>query len=293
MTMKNTLLIMARWFIGAVFILSAVTKLAGTGVFEISLIEQGITPDRFTAAILTRLLIGFEIFLAVSFFLPFLLRRVIIPLTLATLMGFTLYLAYFLLFRSEMEDCGCFGEMIKMTPLESILKNIVLIAVVLFIYRYYRTDNKQWLPAVLLYSLCTVLIFIFFPIRSVENLTFAKYTRFENKGIVDLTQGDKLVVLLSMDCEDCLDKATKLSELYRTERKLPELYYFIWGDHDSLSTFMTRSQSEFPYLLLSDADFFSMIGDAPPRLYWLQNGEVKEYWDKDIIERLRKTFSLK
>jgi hypothetical protein len=288
--MKPTIITVARYFIAIVFIFSAVTKLIGMGVFEISLIDQGITQDRMIAGYLTRLLIGFEIFLGVSFFLPFLLRRAIIPLTLFTLAGFTMYLFYFQFFRADMHDCGCFGEMIKMTPFESILKNLALLIIVFFIYGYYKTENTQWIPSGIVYVICAALIMIVFPVRSVESLAFSKYTHFENKGIADLTQGDKLVIMISLDCEECQDKASKLSKLYKAEKNLPELYFFMWGEPDSIPVFMNRAQAQFPYILLSDADFFNMIGDAPPRLYWLQNGEVKEYWDKNILERIQDIF---
>ena len=37
-----------------------------------------------------------------------------------------------------------------------------------------------------------------------------------------------------------------------------------------------------PFLAVSTEDFLSNIGDAPPRVYLLQNGKAVTYWDGTI-----------
>lgn len=280
-----------QYFLGAVFIVSAVSKLVATGVFEISIIEQGIAGDRQIAGYLARLLIGFELFLGASCFFSAGLKRLILPLILATLTGFTLYLAYFALFRTEMEDCGCFGEMVRMTPFESILKNLVLIAMTVLVLVGTPVTKVRWAASAAVLAVCTIAVFVYSPVRPVHTTQFSGYTSFSGFGVVDLNKGEKLVAVFNLDCEHCQQTAYEMGLLYKeNHKKLPELFCLIMGEPEQVDPFFKKAQSGFPYRMISENEFFSLIGNEPPRIYRLLDGRIKDTWDRHFTMNISKAY---
>ena len=53
---------------------------------------------------------------------------------------------------------------------------------------------------------------------------------------------------------------------------------------------ITRSSS--PYTFIDVNTFFDLIGDSPPRIYYLKNGIVAEIWDANFSEKIVNTFEL-
>jgi hypothetical protein len=37
--------------------------------------------------------------------------------------------------------------------------------------------------------------------------------------------------------------------------------------------------------------FFDVIGSAPPRIYWIEDGVVKQFWDKTIDDNFLAIFA--
>ncbi len=38
---------------------------------------------------------------------------------------------------------------------------------------------------------------------------------------------------------------------------------------------------------ISIDDFFELIGNSPPRFYWLENGKVHKFWDDNFIKNIK------
>lgn len=293
--LKNRELIIIRIIVGIVFILSAISKLRSPGIFEIILIDQGFTANRLIAAYLTRILISMELFIGVSFFQPFLLKRVVAPLTLAALTSFSIYTLYLMAFAANIENCGCFGEVVRMSPFESLLKNIVLIGLVSYLFIRIEPKKERWyVPAVILVA-SFWFAFSARPVRSLADNVFAKYTRFVERGRVDLTQGDKLVAVMDVNCEHCQAAARELGELDRNTHNLPPIYILFFdedGDSNSVEHFFHLTSTRYPYHLISVDEFFDLIGSAPPRIYWLRDGKIRGQWDQNMIENLASAFKM-
>ena len=126
----NRVQIILRILLGVTFLFSGYTKFVAPGFFEITLMGQGLAPSRFFAAQLARLFIGLEFALGILILFPFYTKQLML-ISIVLLGSFTGHLIY-LWAIGDRENCGCFGEMISMTPGESILKNPVLIAVSFF-----------------------------------------------------------------------------------------------------------------------------------------------------------------
>lgn len=277
--------------LGIVFIISAYSKFISPGIIEIILTDQGIASTRQTAGVIVRLLIGFEFALGVLFFQRFYLKKIVLPLTFFFLVTFSLYLGYTGLVLKETQNCGCFGTLIQMSPVESIFKNIVLLVLSVILYKFLGEDkkNKFVIPAVVFVSVAA--IFISLPIKSLNDFKFSKYSSFEGSGRVDLSEGDKLIAILDPDCDHCQNLAKDITKLRRTMKWVPEIYaLFLDEGTVSVDSFKAMTQSNFPYRKIKVNEFFDLIGKTPPRIYWIQNGRIKEIWDNNFISNIAKKF---
>ncbi len=282
----TTVFNLLKIILAIVFILSAISKLLAPGLFEITILDQGLITSREVAAYLGRLLIAMELFIGIALLQPYYIKKIVLPLSLLTLIGFTGILSYSYLI-GDTNNCGCFGEMIKMSPLEAIVKNIVLIFI--GVYLFIKSDckaQKFYIPTLILF-ISFIGVFIVAPIKSYEDLTFSKYTNFKNEGRVDLTEGNKLVAIFFIDCEHCMETANEIVKLENETAKLNNFYMLFAGEEtDSVQHFLSLTNIEHPYLRISIDDFFELIGSSPPRIYWLQNGKVKEFWDDNFRNNL-------
>ena len=95
--------------------------------------DQGLAPSRVLAGHMARFFIGLEFALGFLMLLPFYVKQ-LMQFTFLLLGGFTVHLIY-LWAIGDTENCGCFGEMISMTPEQSILKNLVMILVAFVVYK--------------------------------------------------------------------------------------------------------------------------------------------------------------
>ena len=273
------------------FLFSAYTKAVGPGFFEITLMDQGIAPNRSIAAYLARFFIGLEFALGFLMLLPFYIKQ-LMQFTFFLLGGFTLHLIY-LWSIGDTDNCGCFGEMISMTPEQSIIKNIIMLAIALAVFKTAESKKiKKTIPVV--FSAITIISMqIILPIPNHNEFPFDSFTHFETRGRVDLSSGEKLVAIFNLDCEHCQETANELAKLKRSVKNFPEFYvlYFQEGS-TSVEDFESITQSSFPYDLIEVNTFFDLIGDSPPRVYNLKDGKVLEIWDTDITRNLINAFDL-
>ncbi|TSA30802.1 MAG: hypothetical protein D4R68_00045 [Ignavibacteriales bacterium] len=288
--MKNKIALTLRIVIGAVFLFSAYTKFISPGLTEIILVDHGIVSTRETAAIIVRLLIGFEFALGILLILPYSLKTIVIPAAILFLIIFTGYLAYTGFILKDTQNCGCFGEMIKMSPLESIMKNIVLIAVLILLFKFTNEKKKHFVtPTVVV--LCIASVFVFLPVNSQKEFKFANYTNFESEGRVDLSRDEKLLVILNLECDHCQILAKELSEIKNQTNKLPKLYALLFKEGNvTVDSFEKMTKFNFPYHMIDMNEFLNLIGQTPPRIYWLKNGKVKEIWDEDFQKKILQNF---
>ncbi|MFM2038613.1 MAG: hypothetical protein RL432_1552 [Bacteroidota bacterium] len=133
-----------RAIISFVFFLSAIAKLYpkpsyALTSFEVHQLEpMGIPLE--TAAYLSRFLIGVEFAIAILLLLPFFLRKIIIPTTIFMLVVFIVELFYEIFSTGNQGNCGCFGTLIEMTPLEALIKNVISVGL---LFGYYWLDKKE------------------------------------------------------------------------------------------------------------------------------------------------------
>ncbi len=127
-----------RILISLLFIVSAAAKLYPAPYFAITTFEvKQLYTLGFSEAIapfFSRILIGIEFALGFLLLNNHFLKRITVPATLLMLSVFTIHLTVITYFSGGNQgNCGCFGELIPMTPIEAILKNVIAIALLIFL----------------------------------------------------------------------------------------------------------------------------------------------------------------
>ena len=179
-----------------------------------------------------------------------------------------------------------------MTPAESLMKNAVLMMFALGAYRqrFDKRPQQKWVLGAALLIIGS--IWIVLPLPKPEAQLFREFSHFEPQGRVDLTQGEVLVAVFNLDCEHCQEAATALGQLTK-EQSLPPIYVLFFQEGSTtVDQFETLTQTDFPYAFIDTTTFFDLIGDSPPRLYFLRDGKVIQFWDHAIAQGLKARFSL-
>ena len=179
-----------RLIISALFILSAVAKLYPSPYFAISTFEvKQLYPLGFSegfAPYFSRILIGIEFALGIAILLKDYLKKITIPATILLLAVFTIHLGYTTFVSGNAGNCGCFGELIPMTPVEAIIKNIIAIGLLVWLFKLLPADGKSnfWLLKSVGLG-CVLALFMLAPIRPVEKVMDEPISEIqENLGVV-------------------------------------------------------------------------------------------------------------
>jgi len=286
---------LVAWLLGLVFVVSAVSKLFSLGAVELYVVQQHLLPSRVLAAYAMRLLIAAELCLGLACFLRAKFRRFTLPAIFGLLVFFSLFLAYQAFIKKDTESCHCFGELIRMSPLESLFKNLALIGLVCYLFLKTKgwPDGTWRAPAGLVVASLLVIL-LGFPVRQIgvqpstqaattEKSRFAEFREFSGGQKADLAAGTCLAVFVSLDCDHCRALVTSLADA-AGEQALPPTYLICLGEASDASAFMSETGAEFPYLCVQPETFFAFINELPPRLYLLQHGQVRAFWDKEEFD---------
>lgn len=161
-----------RILISVLFIISAISKCLspeGKDVivhFERQLVDLKIC-DWCIAPYLARFIIALEAAIGIAILIPHFLKSVTIPGTILLLLAFIIHLFMVINTYGNKGNCGCFGEWIKMTPLEAVLKNVltifILIAIYLFVDQNPKGQNKLYFH-IIAFLAFSLLMFSYFTI---------------------------------------------------------------------------------------------------------------------------------
>ena len=172
---KENLSWILRLIISALFIVSAVAKLYPSPYFAISTFEvKQLYPLGFSegfAPYFSRILIGIEFALGIAILLKDYLKKITIPATILLLAVFTIHLSYTTFVSGNAGNCGCFGELIPMTPVEAIIKNIIAIGLLIWLFKILPAEGKSnfWLLKSVGLG-CVLALFMLAPIRPVAEI---------------------------------------------------------------------------------------------------------------------------
>ena len=298
--MKKNLPLIIRLLLSALFMLSAIAKIwtDGSGfltpVYAISkgfeegqLIPMGFGEDM--VPYLSRFLIGLELFIALAFLQKNYLKKIIIPLSVTLLTVFSLHLSYSI-FSGDSDNCGCFGEMIPMSPIEALIKNLITIFILIYLYRKisFNKQNSFSRLSILFLSILLV-IFSFLPLQtSGENKIISAFSEYVDADI-DINEGKKILCFFEPGCEHCRDVAKSLNKLSKSIENFP-IVHIIFSDSemDQIPGFFKYAGGDFSYQTVpfynEDTEinsFLEMLGYdyTAPAVIYLDKGNQMRFYD--------------
>jgi thiol-disulfide isomerase/thioredoxin len=146
---KKYLALTLRIVVSFLFLISAVAKMYPSPYFAISTFEvkqlypMGFSPE--LAVYFSRTLIGIEFALGLLLLQPHYLKKVVTPATILLLVVFITHLTIDTISNGNAGNCGCFGELLPMTPVQAIIKNIVAVGLLVWLYKLLPVDrNNFW-----------------------------------------------------------------------------------------------------------------------------------------------------
>ncbi len=284
-----------RVLISALFFVSAVAKMYPNPeiglikYFEIKQLVQGLGFNEILAQYFSRSIIAFEFFIAISVLLNNYLKRIIYPISILLLVAFTTHLAYIAIQGND-GNCGCFGELIPMTPIEAIIKNIITILILYFLYsKTSKNLSSSFRSLVILMLSCLLFMFIYVPLRSNKKIqenstaTFNQVNSLYSQFIsqTDIDRGEKILCFFAPGCDHCQSAAKQIKELQNQIDDFPEVYVvFLDEEPEKIPDFLKKAGADFKYEIMDIANFFEvfLIEYDTPGIVYLNNGNVLEFY---------------
>jgi thiol-disulfide isomerase/thioredoxin len=291
--------------VSTLFLLSAVAKLYPTPYFALTTFEvKQLVPMGFSdslAAYFSRILIGVEFSLGILLLLPYYLKRVIVPATGLMLLVFIAHLGLEIYSGGNHGNCGCFGSLLPMTPLQAIIKNIISVGLLGVLYAMLKTeDRKQVLPIVNVVLASILLVFMLgmrqeSSIAKAHNSTKTEVADTLTKvnsdtlkevpkessdvlipipnpgpqkklsGFSDIfpsiDEGKKILCFFAPTCPDCKETFKVLTKLKKNNKDFPEIQII----------FMDEAPEEIPA-------FFKSTGAGDDYPYYIM--DVRYFWKR-------------
>lgn len=267
----------AAGLLGLVFLLSAALKLRDLPAFDALVASLGLLPSPQATGYATRLLIAAELFLGLLLFLPGWRRPWGLALTGAMLLGFSLFLVW-MGWAKGATECGCFGLTLPMTPVQAIVKNLLLLGLAVLAWRYLPVVPRgPWRQPLGVAAFAWGFVLLAFPVRPPAPLPpQAPLARFAAPDFA-LDRGQALVVLASADCEHCQAAAGQIAAL-APERQGTAVYYLILGNATETRDFIQSTRLASPWKPIDPAAFWA-VAKATPAIFLLRNGALVKRWD--------------
>ena len=248
-----------RVLISGLFLLSAFAKLYPTPMYGITKVfEEGqLIPMGFSeniAPYFSRLIIGAELFLAITILFNNYLKKLILPLSILMISIFSIHLISQLFGTSE--NCGCFGDLIPMTPLEALIKNIVTLIILAFIYKSSEDIRGKMSNLLILFLSISTIMFAWLPFSSQSKSAGSSFiTYVENEEFVSLEE-EKILCFFDAGCEHCQHAARSLDSLSNLSENFP-LVHIIFSDteEDKIPYFFEVAGKEYNYQIMPFANY--------------------------------------
>ncbi len=274
--------------IAGVFIASAWFKLAPIEPFELTLVDSGLIPWSL-APYAARLLLSMEVIIGVALLVNTRFTIYFLKAALYLTLFFCIYLLLLWYFRGNDINCGCFGTSLSLTPLESLVKNALLILINLGALRLYskNTYSLKWAYVVGGISLL-IAPFVLNPVDGYfsrpDNTEYPYPLKTEiipdtiiDKLPYDLRQGEHLLAFLSVTCPHCKVAAKKIS-VAQNQYELPPVLAFFIGEPSKMENFKFESGSNLPYLMYRENSFFKFNNGVLPTMLLVKDGQVIKRW---------------
>jgi len=285
---KNALSWGIRILLSLLFLLSAYAKIyhEPSAYFSITTFEANqLAPlgiDPFIAAIFSRVLIAIEFTLGILILFPFYLRKITIPATIGILTFFCIHLGIQILLKGNDSNCGCFGALLPMSPLQAIIKNVLAIGLLIILYKLLNVQISKKNDLLFFFPfiyLITSLLFVYIPIKHTEEpkQTISEFA--DNLPFVD--EGRVLLCFFAPGCEHCRAAIRSIDSLSKIIPDFPKVeIVFMEEEVEKIPNFFKHAGKEYNYQILDIASFYNVLTwerDTPGVFYMWNGNLIKEF----------------
>jgi thioredoxin-related protein len=220
-----------------------------------------------------------------------------------------------MIFRND-DNCHCFGDLIELSPLESIIKNVAIIGVLFLIkttrLQDYKTTSKFVGLRKVLLAAAVIIPFVVTPMDSVYKMIYSSEKEIstvdfyqtldkvvamdfvDNDIVFDSTaqinmDGKQMVVIVSSGCKYCRLGVKKLSMMMRkNDIKSDNVNIFIWGSREGILNFREETLTDdFSYWHIMPHEAIDITLGKFPVFIMLKEKEIVNISDfRDIDESL-------
>lgn len=280
MLLKNSFKLIINIIIALVFLVSAISKLISVDSFEIYLYSFGILKLDYVF-ILARLIISLELIIGILLIAGKYAKFVLVA-SIGMLSAFCAFIMLLILTKNS-EYCHCFGE-IEMSHTTSLLKNLLLIALLLVSYKssYNKFKyDKFVLLFIFIFSISLPLIVSppdsFFYIKYSKNVTYNDFMLSEYlKENSQYTQGKKMLCFFSPECRFCELAAKKVLVIAKKVNETKAVKFVFTGSQESVYKFVTDTKTTiFQYSIIPPNRFLKITNGEMPLIILLEDGNVK------------------
>ena len=290
----NKLPLLTRVLISALFLLSALAKLYPTPLYGITKVfEEGqLIPMGFSeglAPFISRIIIGFEFFIAFAILQRNYIKKLVVPSTILLLLIFSIDLSI-KIFSGDTENCGCFGQLIPMTPFEALIKNIFTLLLLFYIYKNVEDKkNSNFLLLLSSYLLILVMMFSLLPIRSNSSAKqMSSFSSYVEKDF-DINNGKKILCFFDAGCEHCMDAAKSLTSISEEIIDFPDVH-IVFSDTEEakIPDFLNYAGKDYSYQVVAFYNpddeinsYLEILGFEyeNPVVIYLNNGNQMRFFD--------------
>ena len=272
-----------RILISALFLVSAYAKVyhEPSAYFSITTFEQKqLVPlgfDSSLAAFFSRTLIALEFTLGILIMLPFQLKRVVIPITIGILAFFSIHLGIQIYLTGNAGNCGCFGALIEMTPLEAIIKNVLAIGLLVILYFLQKSNqfvkNDLWFFSPVFY-LFLALLFIYIPIKESPEKKISEFS----DVVPSVDDGKVLLCFFAAGCDHCrstMRSLDSLNSIYVNDFPRIEIV-FMEEETEKIPEFFEYAGNNYAYQILDIPTFYEVLTweRDTPGVFYMWNGNI-------------------
>lgn len=280
----------AMVFLGAVLILSGGIKALDLNLFVRQIQSYGLITQPVMTALVAWTITTVECLLGTALVINYRPRQAL-NLTLLLLVAFTLLTLYAAI-RGNVEDCGCFGALVKRTPMQAAAEDGVLLFLAAFARRGVSAFANRSTPLRVIFVVAVAIAAASLPFFSgVPTALLGDIgeggdelwanLQVEGANGVALNKGVHLVVLMSASCHHCQEAVPELAMLM-DELDAQSLSFIGLGQDsaEALQGFIDEWMPPYPIGRIDADAFWTLLGDAElPRMILVKAGRTVGVWD--------------
>lgn len=275
--------------LGLFFVFSAITKLLSVSYFDLYIYSLKFFSLKLSI-LLSRFTIALELLIGIAFLLK-IRPKTNIYISIIMLAAFTIFIAY-----SEISgisnDCHCFGDVLKISNLWSIVKNLAIVSLLLLLLKF-DPQSTQKSPNLKLTTAIVVALLMSFAVNFPFNSLFHNSNNRYCEPCLDefiakneFVNNKRMYCFLSTKCKYCHLAAEKISIIAKKSQHPDRIVYAFWDNNDTAENFDKFSPvNNFAFMKLDVLTFMELTQGKMP-LIILHDGEkvLKTFRYNDIDE---------